>query len=1040
MPAVPAFLATTAFSLGTIAVSYGALLKGALTVYGVVEANRQKRAARNAYEAALRNRTVVLRSNEAPRNIIYGNTRVAGVLTYACVYGDNNEYAYLLFTLADHPITAIDDVWGDNESVGALDGSGYVQSGSPWFKSDPQSFVQSGILGGNASTITLEHEPLDDEPLTLVGLRSSSDADPVELVEGQHFSLSGTTITLTTAAYAGFEYTLTYQFEAGGPCLKVEKFLGNATTGISVATLEANSPYVDGDDENPREWTSAHDGIGVAALGIEIKYDPDIFAGGIPNFSAIVRGKAVFDPRSGNTVYSRNAILCAADYIAHADGFAADFDTEIVDALVIEGANICDETVTLPDDAGTEPRYTCDGVVYLDAPRGDNLAAILSACAGSAQVSGGVWRILVGAYREPSMALDETDLATGPIKTRSRYPVLERFNAVRGQFIDPRQYYQLNDFEPYRSATYLTEDGETAHTFEDLRFPFTSSAYGAQRLARIALYKHRQSIIDQATYRLPAMALQWGDTVEITREIDGWEDKVFRVVETVLNVDTMNVGLTLHEEAAEIYDENFEEWTVVDPAPNTLLPNPRDVGEVQNAVVTSSATTYRTLGDGSLEGYAVVTFDPIVDSFVLRGGAVEIKWKRAYELSYRLDTVDNISESPRYEMRGVAANDLLNITLTVRNGAQVRGKAVNLVHRVSADLPVISSIVTAANHLLDAGMEYRLFSSWRPSDVDQFPPYGQVSNALIASPPSIINEKVSPDIGGYTHALDGPRPAKEIWAPNDVAVSPGQFVIGAVKVLPVTANAAMRLRFYDDQGAAIGGAVQGQKHFHPSGSVDVADRSTYERITVRAEAPANARFCRWSILFETNGTTAPQRATLYWTEPQCNVLDERLREGVTPVWQVGPTGTVHGAHIAANAATYVDVEHWDRTEIYTATTNSIVHLGSVTAVNDTDFAHGVVRVVGTYLINFPQNTSYALVIISEESLTAWPAAQNRWMIGRNLDDDHPIAVGSFVKEHRFTMGRGQKTFQIYACAGGVAITNGSCLLEQVVAGVEVIKK
>ena len=58
----------------------------------------------------------------------------------------------------------------------------------------------------------------------------------------------------------------------------------------------------------------------------------DVFPRGLLTFSAIVKGKKVFDPRTSTTAWSANAALCLRDYLTSDYGLGANSD-EINDTV-----------------------------------------------------------------------------------------------------------------------------------------------------------------------------------------------------------------------------------------------------------------------------------------------------------------------------------------------------------------------------------------------------------------------------------------------------------------------------------------------------------------------------------------------------------------------------------------------------------------------------------------------------------------------------------------------------------------------------------
>ena len=51
-------------------------------------------------------------------------------------------------------------------------------------------------------------------------------------------------------------------------------------------------------------WTADHRLRGVAYLYVKLTYSRDVFPRGLPNISAVIRGKKLYDPRTGTTAWS----------------------------------------------------------------------------------------------------------------------------------------------------------------------------------------------------------------------------------------------------------------------------------------------------------------------------------------------------------------------------------------------------------------------------------------------------------------------------------------------------------------------------------------------------------------------------------------------------------------------------------------------------------------------------------------------------------------------------------------------------------------
>lgn len=322
---------------------------------------------------------------------------------------------------------------------------------------------------------------------------------------------------------------------------------------------------------------------GIAYIYARFQYDVDAFPNGIPAVTALVKGKKLFDPRDDTTAYSTNPALVVRDYLTSATGLAATA-AEIDDTSIIAAANICDETVSL-DNAKypyivSEDRFTCNGIIDADKPPATVLPRLLTSMVGHCSYSDGKWLVLAGAYRTPTITLDEDDLR-GAIQVQTRASRRDSFNSVKGIYVAPDENYQPTDYPEITNATYVTEDaGEKVTTELDL--PFTDSTTMAQRIAKIHLEQGRQQLMINYPAKLTAFKLQVGDTVMITNERFGFASKVFQVVEWTLAIsgEQLGVDLVLRETAAGVYTWSSNEQVAVDPAPNTTLPSAYDIGGV----------------------------------------------------------------------------------------------------------------------------------------------------------------------------------------------------------------------------------------------------------------------------------------------------------------------------------------------------------------------------------------------------------------------------------------------------------------------------
>ena len=406
----------------------------------------------------------------------------------------------------------------------------------------------------------------------------------------------------------------------------------------------------------PQKWTAAHRLRGVAYLYVKAQWNSDVW-GGVPNISAIVRGKRLYDPRTGITAWSDNPALMVRDYLTSDYGIGADAE-EIDDASFVAGANVCDETVSVNDQGATQRRYWAGGVIFLDEQPISIMEKLLSACAGTLPYSAGQYRFYPGAYRTPVTDITADELR-GPVKVRTARARADRCNAVGGTYVDAARKYVDGEFPAVTNPLYEAEDHEPIE--RDLTLSFTPDPVLAQRLARVELERARQGITVEwpGTFGLLRCAVM--EPVRITVPELGWSNKVFLPVSWKMG--PAGVDMTFAEESPAIYDWNRGHALTYDPAPNTNLPDPFYVAP-PGAVTVTGETAMQA--DGTSLSMLRVAWTPSPDLYV-----------RQYAVQWRDDEAVGavwqgriVSADVRAELVGpLAAGTSASVRVAAVNGA-----------------------------------------------------------------------------------------------------------------------------------------------------------------------------------------------------------------------------------------------------------------------------------------------------------------------------------------------------------------------------------
>jgi hypothetical protein len=386
------------------------------------------------------------------------------------------------------------------------------------------------------------------------------------------------------------------------------------------------------------KWTSDHKLSGIAYLYVRLTWDAEKFPSGIPNISAVIRGKKVLDPRTATTAYSANAALCLRDYLTDTSLGMGMTAAEVDDTAFGVAATICEEQVQILPLSPTvyENRYEANGVIVTSASPDENIGKLLSAMGGLIAYTGGRIVPYASAYRIPTVTLTEKHFV-GPLNVQTRTSARDRVNSVKGVYVSETNNWQVTDFPTISSATYVTADNNNVF-FRDVVLPFTTSPSCAQRLAVLELRRAREEITFSARFRLEAMQVRAGDTVMITNEKLGWSSKVFEVMEWNFASDgtppQVFVDMTLRETASSVYSWAVGDQIAVPDSPNTTLPDPFTLSAPTSLSLTADGTTQLVQADGTILPRIRVGWTPPAAEFIQSGGSVVIEYKPAASTTY----------------------------------------------------------------------------------------------------------------------------------------------------------------------------------------------------------------------------------------------------------------------------------------------------------------------------------------------------------------------------------------------------------------------
>ena len=242
-------------------------------------------------------------------------------------------------------------------------------------------------------------------------------------------------------------------------------------------------------------WTADHRLRGVAFIGVRLTWDEEAFAG-VPDITAVVKGRKLYDPRTTTTVWSDNPALCIRDYLTNTRYGKGLPVSAIDDVAIAAAANACDESVTLYDGGGSGKLFTTNVVLDTSKSLFDNLNILLLGCRGFLPYSQGQYRLKIDGSRSSEFTFT-TDTIIGGIAIKGESKE-DKFNRVTVKFPNPDANWQPDTaiWPPFGSTeetTYLAEDGGVL-LHEEIELDAITNYYQARDLARVILLRSRNAI------------------------------------------------------------------------------------------------------------------------------------------------------------------------------------------------------------------------------------------------------------------------------------------------------------------------------------------------------------------------------------------------------------------------------------------------------------------------------------------------------------------------------------------------------------------
>ena len=427
-----------------------------------------------------------------------------------------------------------------------------------------------------------------------------------------------------------------------------------------------NDPFADQHERDAADpnrvlpWSSKHKLSGIAYLALKFKWDEGAYTG-IPDVTAVVKGRKVYDPRTSTTAWSDNPALCIRDYLTN-ERFGKGLPASAIDDVAFsQAANDLDSFIAYPYQDSPEYQYLfrMNHVVDTSKKIMENLNDMIIACRGFIPYSNGVYSLKIDQTSNSVLDIGPDQIISGIAVAGARKE--DRFNQVKVNFFNASSNYKEDQaIYPEQNSTlyqqYLAED-EGEPLVDEIDLYSINNYYSAREMARLFLERSRQNmtIAFQGTSEL--INLEVGEVVSITHPTPAWTNKLFQVQEVALAFDgTVQITCIEYDAALYTYDTPEEEQPYV----GTRLPDPNQVEAITNLTVSAGAYIEN---DGKTIGYLDIDWDTPDDALVDR-----------YELEISYSSKSEIIEIASESYRFKPTQDGVSYTVSVRsvNGLGIR--------------------------------------------------------------------------------------------------------------------------------------------------------------------------------------------------------------------------------------------------------------------------------------------------------------------------------------------------------------------------------
>ena len=497
------------------------------------------------------------------------------------------------------------------------------------------------------------------------------------------------------------------------------------------------------------QWDNTKLGKGICYAMERLYLDKDNPAyQGEPSTQYLVKGRKLYDPRLDSTVtggsgahrsnnsatwaYSDNPVLALLDYVTNDEYGRGLAHTTIDLASIIVCANSCDVLVDIPDrethtgetvtiwilgvpytipaedyypnyrpdqDTTTnkQKRYRINVAIDGSKEILDNIQQILNVFKGNFVYINGKYTVTMADVASPVLSITDDDIIGG--LTIADGDRSQRMNRATVKFTNENKDYKTDQVSWPEIGTseynaYLAEDQN-----EKLHRTFTidgcTDFYQAEDTAEFLVRDGRTGLTVSGTFGSRALALAPGDVIALTYDSASYSGKFFRVQTVALNIQTMNVNLTLREYDSSVYTWNANKGN--EPVGFSWHEDPVNLSPTSPTIGTIATTTH-TQGDSTAVIVMTVPFTGVPEDAHRVEISASVQNENNYVTVNVTDLPTETSAALTLGRGGVTYDVRVRYIIVDVNGTHLPSAYVRTTHAVPA---LVSDIGTKVGEITD---------------------------------------------------------------------------------------------------------------------------------------------------------------------------------------------------------------------------------------------------------------------------------------------------------------------------------------------------